>query len=75
MQWLREEDGEAYEEMVRARATPWGGTPSQPIGRCVSHLVAIVFREVEEETAGKDDLRITQKEAEAWAKNVGLVER
>ena len=34
---------EAYEELLRTRATPWGDLPEhQPLGRCVDHLCAFL---------------------------------
>ena len=70
---LEEEDGDRYEELLAERASAWGAEPRlQPVNRCVAHVVSLLCREVETETAGKDDLHVTQREAKAWAKKVGL---
>ena len=72
---LRSEDEARYERMLHERSVAWGGEPSQPIWQCVAHVLAILFREVEEDSAGKDNLVVTQREAESWAKSVGICER
>lgn len=59
-------DEAAYAQLVRERAVEWGAAPRQPADRCVAHVIAMVLREIEEETAGRDDLRVTEKEARLW---------
>jgi len=50
------------------RAVSWGTSPPQPMHRCVEHTISHILRIVEDETAGGDDLKVTRKEAEQWAK-------
>ena len=63
---LRLEDEALYENLMTERATPWGGEPSQPIARCVEHLLAIIIFKMEDDTAGKDNLVLTEAEIELW---------
>lgn len=58
--------------MMQERCLPWGSEPSQSIERCLAHLLTILLREVEEESQGKDDLHVTQREAELWVKHNGI---
>lgn len=45
---LKLEDKEAYEEFMGSRAAEWGTeVASQPLERCVAHLLAIAFREMQ----------------------------
>jgi hypothetical protein len=37
-----------YEKMLVERKVGWGGTTSQPLERCVSHLLWIMVRAIEE---------------------------
>ena len=60
------EDEASYNALLLERATPWGGEPSQPIARCVEHLLAIIIFKMEDDTAGKDNLVITEAEVERW---------
>ena len=41
---------------------PLGGQLAQPIWRCVDHLVSLMIRTIEEGTAGKDDLQLSEAE-------------
>ena len=67
--WLQSQgDGDAYEEFCRQRDGQWGGEPPQPYHRCVAHLLTILLRSAEDQTAGSDDLRLTEREASAWVK-------
>ena len=71
--WLKQEAETAYQTMMHSRATLWGADPSQPVARCVEHLLAIIIHEVEDDTAGRDDLALSQKEVELWCdqQNIG----
>ena len=51
------------------RGADWGETPRQPMHRCLSHTIACIIRAVEAESRGEDDLQITRKEAQLWAKD------
>ena len=44
MQWLRETDTEAWEQLLRERALPWGYSAQlpQPVTRLVEHLLAMM---------------------------------
>ena len=44
------------------RATPWGDEPPIPVHRCVAHVLAMIVSQIEEETAGKDNLEVTADE-------------
>lgn len=60
---LRDEKPNLYEALLRERAVPLGGQLAQPIWRCVDHLVSLMIRTIEEGTAGKDDLQLSEHEA------------
>jgi hypothetical protein len=63
---LKLKDEMAYERMLHDRATPWGADPTQPIASCVQHLLAIIIFTVESETAGNDNLKLTETEVGLW---------
>lgn len=71
---LKLEDEERYEAWLLQRATPLTQTlgddfiPQQPIERCVAHTAAMLIHTMEVDTAGSDNLRLTQKEAVQWLK-------
>ena len=62
MRHLKETDENAYEKMLAARAAPWPGAAPQPIERCVEHIITIIIRSIEEQTAGADDMSLDKKE-------------
>lgn len=53
-------------EAALANSTPWGEDSPQPIWRCLDHLMCIAVRTIEANTAGKDDLFLTDKEVQTW---------
>ena len=56
----------AYKKILDKRCVSWGGELLQPLCRSIDHLIAIMIRTMENETAGDDDLKLTAKEALAW---------
>lgn len=69
---LRDESPDAHATLIEARATPWGHAPrSQPMHRCVAHLLTIVVRTIEGGTRGGDDGQLTPSEVSDWLKRVG----
>ena len=69
MNWMKNQDEEAYELMIRKRATPWGSEQTyQPVARCVDHVIAMLIYVFEAETAGSDNLALTEREALLWLK-------
>jgi len=44
---LRVEDAAALDELVTTRATPWGSEPSQPLARCIDHLMSIIVQAID----------------------------
>lgn len=71
--WLSETDEHGYQALIQARSTPWGGTPQQPVHRCVDHLVTTMIRTIEADSRGKDDDNLTQAEVNDWLQQCGLV--
>lgn len=72
MKQLALQDEAAYQQMLRTRRTAWGGPPDQPMERCVDHLIALIIRAIEEDTAGRDDLKVTEAEMDAWCRAHGF---
>jgi hypothetical protein len=70
--WLHAEDEERYEAILRERGKPWGAEPSQSLAWRVDALLSIVFRNMEEESQGKDNMLVTRKEADGWARANGM---
>jgi hypothetical protein len=69
---LEVEDHEEYKRMMLERKTQWAGEPDQPIERCVSHLIAVIIRRIEEDTAGADDLQLKDAEMDRWCEKHGF---
>lgn len=65
---LRERDAAAYARFLEERATRWGMPPRQPVHSCVAKLLSLVIRTIEEATPGKDNLDLTQHEADEWVR-------
>ena len=73
LQWLRDSDGDAYDQLIAERATPWGEEPvAQAVSREVAHTLEIIVCNIEAETAGKDNLEVTPQEVTAWLKKKWL---
>ena len=53
--------------MIEERSTKWGEEPPQPKSRQLEHTITTMIRQIEEESAGADNLQITAKEAADWA--------
>ena len=77
IEWLRDEDENAYDEMMETRGTPWGSEPPQPADRCVDHLISMILRTIEATTTyGADkslahNRREMKKWWEGWARSSG----
>ena len=70
---LRVEDEAKYQEILATRGVKWGHAPSQPVGRCIAHLLALLICSIEYSGSGGDDgfnMEITEKEAKLFAKRV-----
>ena len=77
MRYLELEHHGNYQEMLKARRRAWGSTPTQPMERCIAHLIAIIIRAVEsscvdEQSPGKDELKLTDAQMERWCKSSGF---
>ena len=73
MAWFKVDDEEGYESMLRERATPWGQDPKlQPMSRSVDHTISMMIYAMEVETAGTDNLQLTEQETAAWVKEKKL---
>jgi len=71
--WLKVEDEDGYATLVRTRGTPWGTDPSNKVvARCVHHMLAMMIYAIEGETAGTDDLNVTEKEVTDFLKKFDL---
>ena len=54
-------------------ATPWGQDPKlQPMSRSVDHTISMMIYAMEVETAGTDNLQLTEQETAAWVKEKKL---
>ena len=42
LHWLRSEDADVYDEMLKTRAVAWGEAPPQPISVCVDNLCSLL---------------------------------
>ena len=60
-------DEDTYDKMIEERSTKWGEEPPQPKSRQLEHTITTMIRQIEEESAGADNLQITAKEAADWA--------
>ena len=59
--------------MLRERAIPWGAEPTlQSTAKCVKHTLDIMIHTIETETAGTDNLKLTEREVQLWLKQKGL---
>ena len=43
---LRGSDAEAYKKLIEERARPFGCEPSQPLHRCMHHLMSMLIRAI-----------------------------
>ena len=81
MRYLELEHHGAYQEMLKARRRGWGSAPTQPMERCIAHLIAMIIRAIkssgvdEQSGHGKDELQLTDAEMERWCKSSGFVAR
>jgi hypothetical protein len=49
---LKATDLAAYNQLLQSRGSSWPGTPTgQPIGKCVEHLVLLIIRSIEADSA------------------------
>ena len=44
---LKAEAPAEYDALLATKATLWGGTPRQPVSRCVAHLLMVLFATIE----------------------------
>ena len=58
-----------YDSFLLSHASEWGDWQgeAQPLDRCVHHLVALIVRTIEENSAGNDNMTLTMKEVRQWA--------
>ena len=69
MEKLKVEEEERHMALLQARATKWGELPdSQPVHRCVEHMITYMVSKMEYDNAGADNLLLTEAEAVAWFK-------
>ena len=55
------------------RAVEWGDdSHPQSLARCVDHTIACIIRTVEDNSAGDDNMALTQKETRLWAQACGI---
>jgi len=57
-----------FKHFYKDYAVDWGVGPLQPIERCVEHIVTQIIRQIEDNSRGEDNLKVTPKEAANWAK-------
>ena len=70
---LKIEDEAKYEKMLQERATPWGELPVfQPPHRKLSHTISMIAYTIEADTAGSDNMQLTEKEITSWLRGKGL---
>lgn len=73
MAQLKENEEEKYIALLQARATRWGELPdTQPVHRCVEHMITYIISKMEDETSGTDNLVLSEAEAIAWFKAKNL---
>ena len=65
MKHLIANDVPSYKRIV-ANCAQWGEEPPQPLWRCIDHLLSVVIRNIEVQTAGADDMKLTRSEVTAW---------
>lgn len=65
---LRSESPQDYDDLITKRATAWGSPPSQPLCRCVDHLLSLIFWRIESETTRSG---VSSGTAEIGEKEVG----
>ena len=68
---LRAEEEDRYQVIINTRGNKWGEPPTQPIARCVAHLLSIIVRRVEKDSGspgGNANMDITWAEAQQWCK-------
>lgn len=71
LEQIRFENDEAFQELLKTRATEWGQEPAQPLSRCLAHLLSIIIFEIEHATqSGGGDKELSEKEVEKWARRV-----
>ena len=63
---LKANDEEAYQALLRDRATPWGEEPTTPTFECVSQLCSIIVRRIEMDSEGADNMELTSREVDNW---------
>ena len=80
MRYLELEQFGQHQEMLKARRRPWGSAPTQPMERCIDHMIAMIIRSVETccvddrgPDPGKHELKLTEAEMERWCKTSGFV--
>ena len=70
---LKATDEERYKGFLRERRTAWGDEPSQPMWRCVAHLCGIIVHTIEENSAGTDNMELTEAEVKNWVQRSSMV--
>ena len=72
---LRAHDEKKYLALLKERATRWGSTPSQPLHRCVAHLIALILRAISMPKEHASELtvdtptRVSASEVARWVQN------
>ena len=62
-----------YEKMLVDRKIGWGGIPAQPLERCVSHLLWIIVRSIEDvvykyAASEESNGELSAQEVKTWLK-------
>jgi hypothetical protein len=70
---LKASDEDKYKIFLRERRTAWGEEPTQPTWRCVAHLCAIIVHTMEENSAGSDNMELTEAEVASWIQRSSMV--
>lgn len=70
---LKATDEEKYKVFLRERRTAWGDEPAQPTWRCVAHLLGIIVHTMEQNSAGTDNLELTEAEVRSWIQRSSMV--
>ena len=73
-----DESRREYEQMLLDKRIGWGGTPGQPLDRCVAHTLWIIVRSIEDVchkgSGGADERNseLSAKEVATWIKRMGV---
>ena len=63
---IKANDEEAYQQLLRERATAWGDEPTNETFECINQLCSIIVRRMEMDSEGADNMELTSREVDNW---------